>query len=104
MDRYKGEMEKLRGRRQELERMSLEIEQSAKQEESSRNCLDQMEAFCSRVAQRLDAMTFEERQQILRLLIERVTVEGDLVKVEAVIPTEPGNGQLRNARGELVER
>ena len=75
----------------------------ARQEETNRNALDQMETFCNRVAQRLDAMTFEERQQFLRLVVERITVEGERVKVATVIPADLGNGQLRNARRELVE-
>jgi hypothetical protein len=48
-------------------------------------------------------MTFEERQHLLRLVVERITVGDGRVKVEIVIPTGQGEGKLRNGRRELVE-
>jgi len=36
-------------------------------------------------------MTFEERQQLLRLVVERVTVEYGVARVETVIPLEKDN-------------
>ena len=51
--------------------------------------LDRMETFCNPVAQGLADMAFEKKLQLLRLVVERITVEGDLVKVESVIPTNP---------------
>ena len=55
------------------------------------------------MAQGLEAMTFEERQQLLRLVVEGITVENGLVRVETVIPTGQDQDQLRYARRELVE-
>ena len=103
LDRYKSEMVKLKEHRLGLEKMALEVELNSKQEKSSRFALEQMETFCNRVAHGLDAMNIEERQQLLRLVVERVTVEGERVKVYTVIPADPGDGKLRNARGELVD-
>jgi hypothetical protein len=74
LDRYKAEMEKPKRSRQELERMALDVERGSRQQESSRIAPDQMETFCNRVAQGLDEMNFNERQQLLRLVVERVTV------------------------------
>ena len=48
-------------------------------------------------------MTFEERQQLLRLVVERVTVEDERVTVETVIPTRGDDVKLRNRRSEPVE-
>ena len=48
--------------------------------------LDYLDSFCRRIAQGLDAMTFEERQQLLCLLVERITVKDGQVKIETVIP------------------
>ena len=103
LERYKAEMDRLKAWCQELERMGQEIERRARQEDTSRKALEQLEAFCCQVAQGLEYMTFEERQQLLRLIVERITVENDRVKVETVIPTGQGDGQLRNLRGEPVE-
>ena len=48
-------------------------------------------------------MTFEERQQLLRLVVERIMVEEGKVRIETVIPTDQDSDKLRNVRGELVE-
>ncbi len=50
----------------------------------------------------LENLTFEERQQFLRLVVEGITLADGKVKVETVIPTEQ-DGKLRNVRGEPVE-
>jgi hypothetical protein len=48
-------------------------------------------------------MTFSERQNLLRLLVERITVEGGQVKVGTIIPKGDDDVQLRTRRGEPVE-
>ncbi len=102
LDRYKGEMEKLRQRKTELERAAQEIDRRERREEESRKGLGHLERFCQRVAQGLEVMTFAERQQLLRLVIERVTVDHGSVRIETVIPTDHDD-ELRNRRGEPVE-
>ena len=39
-------------------------------------------------------MTFDERQQLLRLVIERITVEYGVARIDTVIP--PGQDNLRD--------
>ena len=46
-------------------------------------------------------MTFDERQQLLRLVIERITVENGVARIDTVIPPDQDN--LRNRYPELVE-
>ena len=48
-------------------------------------------------------MTFEERQQFLRLVVESVTVAEGRIKVEAVMPPAP-DVELCNVRGEPFGR
>ena len=55
------------------------------------------------MAQGRDAMTFEERQQLLRLVVEGITVENGLVRVETIIPTGRVQDQLRYACSMPVE-
>ena len=62
-----------------------------------------MEQFCRRVAQGLEAMTFEERQRLLRMVVERITMEGGRVQIATVIPTGGVAEQLRTRRPEPVE-
>ena len=45
----------------------------------------------------LDRMTFSERQNLLRLLEERIIVEDGNVKVETIMPTRDDDGQLQQS-------
>ena len=101
LERYKAEMATLRQRMEYLERCDKELDQRQRQEQDNQKTLEHLEQFCHQVVQGLDALTFEERQQLLRLVVESITVEDGRVRVETVIPTRKDN--LRNLRGELVE-
>ena len=102
LNRYKTEMDRLANRRKELEGMQQDIEQRSTQEDSSRHALEQLEGFCDQVRVGLETLTFDERQQLLRLVVEGITVTDGRVIVETVIPTDQ-DVKLRNARGEPVE-
>ena len=58
--------------------------------------MEHLDQFCQQVATGLYGMTFEDRQQLLRLVVERVTVEDGVARIETVIPLE--NANLRNRR------
>jgi len=103
LERYKVEMNKVRQRRKELERVGQDIDRRARQEQDSRKALERIEHFCRRVSEGLDALTFEEGQQLLQLLVERITVENGRVRIEAAIPMGDTPGQLRTHHAELVE-
>lgn len=104
LERYKAEMDRLRQRRKELERAAQEIDQRERQELDSRRALEHLEAFCQRVARGLDNLTFQERQRLLQLLVERITVEDGHVRVEAAIPApREEDVQLRTHHPEPVE-
>ena len=100
--RYKTEMARLAERREELDRMQQDIERRSRQEDTSRQALEQLQKFCDEVKVGLGNFTFEERQQFLRLVVEGITVTDGRVIVETVIPTDQ-DVKLRNTRGELVE-
>ena len=102
LDRYKAEMDKLGQRRKELERAAQDITRREQQERDSRKGLEHLERFCQDIARGLEAMTFDERQHLLRLTIEGITVENGSVRIETVIPMGQDD-ELRIRRGELVE-
>jgi site-specific DNA recombinase len=54
-----------------------------------------IQEFCRRVQQRLTAATFEQKQQIIELLIDRVVVSEEEVEIRYVIPTSPRSEQVR---------
>ena len=62
-----------------------------------------LEAYCRNVSVGLDLLAFEERQQLLQLVVGRVSVQDGIVHIETVIPMGQQPAQLRNIRGEPVE-
>jgi site-specific DNA recombinase len=100
-ERYGAVMAKISKHRLELERQIEELDLRQRQEQDSQSALENLGRFCRQVTQGLDAMSFDDRQQLLRLVVEGITVENDIVRVETVIPQDEGN--LRNRRPELVE-
>jgi hypothetical protein len=102
LSRYKTEMDKLANRRKELQRMQQDIDRRSRQEDASSNALEQLENFCDQMKVGLENLTFEERQQFRRLVVEGITVADGRVKVETVIPTDQ-DVKLRNVCSEPVE-
>jgi site-specific DNA recombinase len=67
------------------------------------------EAFCRRVQAGLAGASFEQRRQLVELLIDRVVVTDDEVEIRYVIPTSPSGEQahfyqLRIAYSRAVPR
>ena len=92
LDRYKAEMDRLRARRQELECVARGIAHTELEELDRRAALEHLERFCLQVSKGLETMSFEECQHLLRLLVERITVEDGHVRIETVIPTTGDEG------------
>ena len=101
LDRYEVEMNKLRQTRDELERATRALDQRQQQVQDSQKALEHLDKFCNQVSLGLDALSFDEHQQLLQLVVEGVTVDNGRVRVETIIPG--GDSNLRNAHGELVE-
>ncbi len=102
--RYKAEMEKLRARKLEMGRSVKETERRKRTEEESRRAIENPDRFCQTVGQGLDNLTFEDRQQLLRLVVERITVDKGRVVIESGIPTGDDGVQLRARCPEALER
>jgi site-specific DNA recombinase len=54
-----------------------------------------LEAFCERVATGLENATFDQRRQLVELLIDRVVVTGDEIEIRYVFPTSPQSEHVR---------
>jgi len=67
----------------------------------TQKALAHLERFCHQVSKGLTSLTFDERQQLLRLVIERISVENGVARIDAVIPPDQDN--LRNRYPEPVE-
>ena len=88
LNRYKYEMGKLRERRSGLEELENKLRQRAKQEQDAKAGLRYLEEFCDRVSEGLESLNFEDRQKLLRLVVERITVEDNRVRIETIIPPD----------------
>ena len=56
---------------------------------------DSIEDFCERVRGGLAEATFEQKRELVELLIDRVIVSGEEVEIRYVIPTDPSSEQVR---------
>ena len=54
-----------------------------------------IEAFCQRVQQGISEATFEQKRQLIELLIDRVVVTGEEVEIRYVIPTSSKGETIR---------
>ena len=61
--------------------------------------LEDLKTFCRRINARLDDATFEEKQSILQLLIERIIVGEDTLEIRHVIPLD---GPPRGSSGSVA--
>ena len=77
-----------------LARGGREIDQRQRQKQDTQKALAHLERFCHQVSKGLTSLTFDERQQLLRLVIERITVENGVARIDTVIPPDQDN--LRN--------
>ena len=95
LEQLRAEMGKLKARRQELERQQKEIERQDREAERDSEVLNRLESFCQRVSVGLQGVTWGEKQKLLRLLIDRVVIDGQQVSILGVIPVgQPGQDVL----------
>ncbi len=72
-----------------------QIEASANQQIELAGVAKSMEAFCQRVSQGLEQASFEQKRQLVELLIDRVVVTGEEVEIRYVIPTSSSSEHTR---------
>jgi len=89
-------------RRQELEQRYNALENQAQQLASQVNhqkelsgLVTHIEDFCQRVRTGLAAATFEQKRQLVELLVERVIVTDSDVEIRYAIPTSSGSEHVR---------
>ena len=102
MELYKAKLAQIGDQRNELERLSREIANQAQLRDVNGNTLIQLNEFCYSVSSGLAKMTFEERQNFIRLVVDTIVLEDGRIRVETIIPPDH-DGTLRNSRRELIE-
>ena len=101
LDHYKEEIDKLKSHRQELDRPQWEVDQCQRQKQNPQKTLARLERFCHQGSKGLTSLIIDEGQQLLRLVIERITVENGVARIDTVIP--PEQDDLRNRYPEPLE-
>ena len=102
LDRYGAEMAKLRQRRQGMQSRLDELERLSADANRMRSAVGEIAEFCEQVSVGIESLGPEQREELLRLLVERVTVRDGEAVVEAVIPPGGGeDGTLRTRDPEL---
>jgi site-specific DNA recombinase len=66
-----------------------EIEQQRMDRAAELRLLEGVDAFCASVQGALEEPSFEVQQQVLQLVVNRIVVEDDRVRLEHVVPTGP---------------
>jgi len=96
------QLEEYKRRRHELEQRLSVIAEQKRQLEANVGQHDQLAAmvqsienFCQRVQHGLSEATFEQKRQLVELLIDRVVVTGEEVEIRYVIPTSPKGETIR---------
>ena len=102
LDRFKYEMEKLRRRRSGREGLEDRLKRRVKEGHDAKAGLHYLEESCDRVSTGLVSLSFQDRQKLLRLIVELITVGDNRVRIETIIPPDH-NLQLRKRRPEPVE-
>jgi site-specific DNA recombinase len=91
-ERRRGELEQSR---QALEEQEQRLKDQAASHAEVAGLATSAEEFCRRVEVGLATATFEQKQQLMELLIDRVVVTDDDVEIRYVIPTSPGSEHVR---------
>ena len=90
--RRRGDLEQ---RLSALTRQSQELREQVSRHSHVAQLTSSVEEFCRRVQIGLTDATFEQRRQLVELLIDRVVVTDEQVEIRYVIPTSPAGEKNR---------
>src|SRR6266446_2748815 len=95
-------LEELKRRRQDLTQRQEALASQVRQLEASMDrqielaqVMSSIQEFCQRVQDGLEQATFEQKRQLVELLIDRVIVTNEEVEIRYVIPTSRNSEQVR---------
>ena len=103
MAQLKEEMGKLKCREEGLQGQHEVLERRHREHLSIRDGLAHLEAFCGQVSQGLENLSFQERQKLLRLVVDRIVLDEQRVRIEAAIPLG-SPGDFANLRPRSLNR
>ena len=92
---YKRRRQDLEQRLEALDNQARQIEVSVHQQMELASLTSSITEFCQRVSRGLEEATFEQKRQLVELLIDRVVVTMEEVEIRYVIPTSPTSEHIR---------
>jgi site-specific DNA recombinase len=93
LDEYRRRHADLEAQRQALQDQQRQLQTTVDHRLELSGCLSHFEDFCRRVQVGLEEATFDQKRQLIELLIDRVVITDDQVEIRYVLPTAPG-GEL----------
>lgn len=87
LEEYQRRRAEIEGQLQTLTTQERQLAAQARQQTEIAQLAQGAEAFCRRVQQGLEKASFEQKRQLVELLIDRVVVSHELVEIRYVIPT-----------------
>jgi site-specific DNA recombinase len=95
LEEYERRRRELEQKEQALASQEAMLTGEADRQRELTGIAESLEAFCERTQQGLASATFEQRRQLVMLLIDRVIVTDDEVEIRYVLPTTPASEHVR---------
>ena len=96
LEQLRGQMDRIQQNKQQLEEEKKRLIEE-RNEFGSRGAKERgVKEFCGLVEEGLESFGFQEKQKFLRLLIDKVSLEGDSVRIKGVIPVSPAMGKEKS--------
>jgi site-specific DNA recombinase len=89
LDEYRRRKAELAQRAEVVQSQERQLEAGEHRQKELTGMVESIQDFCQRIRQGLESASFEQRRQIVELLIDRVVVTDGAVEIRYVIPTSP---------------
>jgi len=89
LEEYRRRRTDAEQRQQALEEQQRQLDQHTDRQNELAGLAQSIEGFCQRIRQGLKQASFEQKRQLVELLIDRVLVTGTEVEIRYVVPTSP---------------
>jgi site-specific DNA recombinase len=94
-DEFERKRQELSQTRNGLQQQLKQLEHQAQKQVETLALANHIQEFCSRIQPTLSKLNFEQRRQLVELLIDRVIVDDEKVEIRYVIPTSPSGENTR---------
>lgn len=91
---YERRRREIEQRQEALDEQAKQVEMQVEQTVELAGVVTSVEDFTARVRQGLAAATFEQKRQLVELLIDRVVVINEEVEIQYVVPTSAASEQV----------